>query len=251
MQIRRQIGVLQAQGELVFTGAVDAVGQAAGLGAGAPVAAALADEGAHGALAGIAHAQRAVDEHLDLRAATAAHVGDVLAGKFTGQHHPLHAQAFRPACTAGGEQAHLGAGMDGQVRRYRLCQRQHAPILHQHCVHAHLGGLPQYLGGLGQLPVSQQSVQRQEYPHAPQMAVGHRVGELLVGEIFGVAAGVEGPKAHVHRVRPGLHRRLKGGAGAGRGEQLHHLLLLLRCWALNSWRFRSLASFLAAVASSR
>ena len=141
--------------------------------------------------------------------------------------------------------------MDGQVRRYRLCQRQHAPILHQHRVHAHLGGLPQYLGGLGQLPVGQQSVQRQEHPHAPQMAVGHRVGELLVGEIFGVAAGVEGPKAHVHRVRPGLHRRLKGGAGAGRGEQLHHLLLLLRCWALNSWRFRSLASFLAAVASSR
>ena len=207
----------------------------------------------HGPLtpSGIAHAQRPVDEYLDLRAAIAAHVGDVLAGKLTGQHHPLHAKAFRPACAAGGEQAHLGAGVDGQVGRYRLRQCQHAPILHQHRVHPHPGGLPQHLGGLRQLAVGQQGVQRQEHPHAPQVAVGHRVSELLVGKIFGVAAGVEGTEAHIHRVRAGLHRRLKGGAGAGRGEQLHHLLLLLRCWALNSWRFRSLASFLAAVASSR
>ena len=50
------------------------------------------------------------------------------------------------------------------------------------------------------------------------MAVGHRIGEFLVGEIFGVAAGIEGAEAHVYRVRAGLYRRLQGRAGAGGGE---------------------------------
>ena len=73
-QLRNMIGqahVLQAQGITVIL-SFQRVGQAAGLGAGAPVAAAPADHGAHGALAGVAHAQGPMAEHLHLRPAATA-----------------------------------------------------------------------------------------------------------------------------------------------------------------------------------
>ena len=135
-QVAGEIGVLQAQRVAAPAGAVHPVGQAAGLGAGAPVAAALADEGAHGALAGVAHAQGAVDEHFHLRAAAGADPGDVLPAQLPGQHHPLQTQFPGPAGAAQGEKAHLGAGVERQVRHDGPGQGQQAPVLHQHGVHA-------------------------------------------------------------------------------------------------------------------
>ena len=66
----------------------------------------------------------------------------LIAGQLAGQHHPLHAKALRPARAAGGEQAHLRAGVKRQVRHDLLCQGQQAPVLHQHGVHPETAGRP-------------------------------------------------------------------------------------------------------------
>ena len=246
-----QIGVFQAQRMIAPAGAVHAVGQAAGLGAAPPVAAALADEGAHGALAGVAHAQRPVDEGLHLGVAAPADFTDFLAGQLPGQHHPADAERGRHPCAAQRVEAHLGAGVKGHIGGNFTGQVPHAPVLYQHGVHAHGAGLSQGLRRLGQLPVGDQGVQREIHLHAPQVAVGHGIGKFLIGKVPGALAGVEGAEAHIHRVRPGLHRRLQGLPGPGGCQKLGHYRLPCCCCSLKIWRFNSLTSFLAALASSR
>ena len=127
-----------------------AVVQAAGLGAHPPVAAAAADDGGEEALAGVAHTQRPVAEHLDLRAAAGADLPYLVPVQLPGQHHALHAQRRGRIGAAQREQAHLRAGVKRQVRHDLLCQGQQAPVLHQHRVHAHGAGLPQRRGRPGQ-----------------------------------------------------------------------------------------------------
>ena len=205
-------------------GAVHAVGQAAGLGAGAPVAAALAYHGTHLTLSGVAHAQRAVAEYLDLGGAPGADLPHLVPGKLTGQHHPLHAQRGGLVGAAQGEQAHLRAGVEGHVRHDLPRQRQQAPVLHQYGVHAHGAGLAQRLRRLYQFPVGQQGVQRQKDPHAPQMAIRHRRRKFPVGKVPGAAPRVERAEAHIHRVRAGLDGGDERVEAAGGGEKLHHPL---------------------------
>ena len=250
-QIGGQVGVLQAQGIRAPAGAVHAVGQTAGLGAGAPVAAALSQHGAHLALAGVAHTQRPVAEHLDLRAAAGADLPYLVPVQLPGQHHALHAQRRGRIGTAQREQAHLRAGVKRQVRHDLLCQGQQAPVLHQHRVHAHGAGLSQRCGRPGQLPVGQQGVQGQKDPHAPQMAIPHRRREFLVGKVFRAPPRVERTEAHIHRVRAVLHRGGQCLISPRGGQKLHHHRRLFWFWAFCSFRRSSAASFLARLASSR
>ena len=249
LHIVRQVGVLQAQGMASGGLFVDAVGQAAGLGAGSPVAAASADHGAHFALTRVAHAQGPVPEHLDFRGTAPGYGVDVPAAQLPGQHHPLQAQLRRPARPAQGVQAHLSAGVEGNIGRNFPGQPPDAPVLDENGVHPHVRGFFQGLGGGRQLPVRHQGVQGQIHLHPPQMAVGHGLPELLVREIPGAAPGVEPAEAHVHGVCPVLHGGHHGLPAPGGAQQLHHWPR--PCWALNSWRFSSEASFLAWVASSR
>ena len=134
--------VLQTEGVGVFGGAVEAVGQAAGLGAGAPVAAASANEGAHFALAGVAHAESTMAEDLDLGGTGLADGGGVLPGTFPGEDHPLAAIPIDLVGTAGGKDAHLSAGVKGEVRQGLPQQGKQAPVLHQHGVHPETAGRP-------------------------------------------------------------------------------------------------------------
>ena len=215
--------VFETQGIALARRLVDAVGQAAGLGAAAPVAGAAAQHGAHGALAGIAHAKGAVGEDLHLRRAGAYDGLRVLPGALPGQHHPLAAVGGHLAAAAGGKEAHLGAGVEGQVRQHLAQQVKKAPVLHQHGIHAQAAGLPGRLGGTGQLPVTYEGVEGQKHPYAPLVAVCQGLGKLLVGKILGAAAGVEFPPPKVH----GAGARLDGGAqgfrGPGGGQKLGHL----------------------------
>ena len=235
----------------VPAGAVHAVGQTAGLGAGTPVAAALSQHGAHLALAGVAHTQRPVAEHLDLRAAAGADLPYLVPVQLPGQHHALHAQRRGRIGAAQREQAHLRAGVQRQGRHDLLCQGQQAPVLHQHRVHAHGAGLLQRRGRPGQLPVGQQGVQGQEHPHAPQMAIPHRRREFLVGKVFRAPPRVERTEAHIHRVRAILHRGGQCLISPRGGQKLHHHRRLFWFWAFCSFRRSSAASFLARLASSR
>ena len=229
-------------------GPVDPVGQAAGLGAGAAVAAALAHHGTHLALTGVAHAQCAVGKNLDLGGTAGADLAYLIAGQLAGQHHPLQSQRGGLVGSAQGEQAHLGAGVERYVRHDLTGQGQQTPVLHQYGVHAHITGLAQRLCRLFQLAVRQQGVQRQKDPHASQMAVRHCRSEFLIGEVFGTAPRVKGAEAHIYRVRAGLDGGNEGVEAAGGGEELHHPLRF--CWDC-SLRRSSAASFLARLASSR
>ena len=166
-EVRGEIGVLQTQGMPAPAGAVDPVGQAAGLGAGTPVAAALTHHGAHLALSGVAHTERAVDEDLDLGGTAGADLPHLVPVQLPGQHHPLHAQCGGFVGAAQREQAHLGAGVEGYVRHDFPRQRQKSPVLHQYGVYAHGAGFFQRVRRLYQLPVGQQGVQRQKDPYTP------------------------------------------------------------------------------------
>ena len=248
----RQAGILQAQRMLPPAGgAACAVGQPAGLGTAPSVAAALPHHGAQGALTGVAHAKGAVDEDLDLSGAAPDDGADVLPGELPGQHHPLHAQLGGLPGASQGKEGHLGAGVDGQIRRDLPGQGKNAPVLDQDGVDAHFGGPAQGRGGLGKLPVRDQGVQREIYLYPPQVAVVHRLLKLPVGKILCVFAGIEVAKAHIDGVRAGLHGGHQGVPRPGGCKKLRHPRRLFCCCSLKSWRLSSETSFLAAAASSR
>ena len=105
-QIGNQAVVFQTQGVFFLPVGV-AVALAAGLGAAAPVAGAAADHGGHVALAGIAHAQRAMDEDFNFNGRVGADVADFLPAQLPAENDPLD--------THGGAQQHAGQRMDGHL----------------------------------------------------------------------------------------------------------------------------------------
>ena len=217
----RQGHVLQGEGILVGP-AAPAVFQPAGLGAHAPVAAAAPNDRGEKALAGVAHAQSAVAEHLNFDGGVLADVGDLIPGQLTGEHHPAHPQVCARLDPVQGVDGHLGGGMDGQVGDGLADHPGDPQVLHQHCVYPDAAGVGGYLGRAGQLPVGEQGVQGQKDPAPPQMAVRNRRRSLLLGKILCVAAGVEISVSQINGVRP----ILDGGGDrlhrAGGSEQLQH-----------------------------
>ena len=173
-----------------------------------------------------------MDKHLDLCGTVPGDGRDVPAAQLPGQYHPLQTQLRRAAGAAQGVQAHLGAGVEGNIGRNFPGQPPHAPILNEDSVHAHVRGFLQSLGGGGQLPVRHQGVQGQIDLHAPQVAIGHGGTEFLIGEVPGAAPGVEPAEAHIHRVGPILHGGYHGLPASGGAQQFGHWPR--PCWALNS-----------------
>ena len=114
LQMTGQRHILQGQQRAVRLVA-PAVAQAAGLGAQAAVAAPAADDGGEKALAGVAHALRAVNKGLDLNGGVGADVGDLVGGQLPRQHRPGAAQVGALAHAVEVHHAHLSAGMDGHV----------------------------------------------------------------------------------------------------------------------------------------
>ena len=200
----REVRVLQAQ-RMAVRPAGKAVGQAAGLGAGATVAAAPPNDGGHLALAAVAHAQRAVDERFDLDGAFLADFGDLPARKLAREHRARHAEPCRFLNARERVQAHLRRGVQRHVGNNFLQRRQNAPILHQDRVHAALRRGARLRGKRGELAVGDERVERQIDLRAPQMAIKDRRAEFLIGEVPRAAARVERAKAHIHGVRTALH----------------------------------------------
>ena len=200
----REVRVLQAQ-RMAVRPAGKAVGQTAGLGAGAAVAAAPPDDGRHLALAAVAHAQRAVDERFDLDGAFLADFGDLPARKLAREHRARHAEPCRFLNARERVQAHLRRGVQRHVGNNFLQRRQNAPILHQDRVHAALRRGARLRGKRGELAVGDERVERQIDLHAPQMAIRNRRAEFLVREVPRAAARIERAKAHIHGVCAALY----------------------------------------------
>ena len=200
----REVRVLQAQ-RMAVRPAGKAVGQTAGLGARAAVAAAPPDDGGHLTLAAVTHAQRAVDKSFDLNGAFLADFGDLPARKLAREHRARHAEPCRFLNARERVQAHLRRGVQRHVGNDFLQRRQNAPILHQDRVHAALRRGARLRGKRGELAVGDERVERQIDLHAPQMAIRNRRAEFFVREVPRAAARVERAKAHIHGVCAALH----------------------------------------------
>ena len=155
LEVLHQAVVLEAQGIAALFKAAEAVGHAAGLGALAAVAAAPADDRGEIALPRVAHAQRAVDEDLNLHGAVAADKGNFLPGKLPGQHHAGNAHLGGLQDALQRVDAHLGGGVDGDVGGDGLTKRNKPQVLDDEGVHPQLGGAADALGGLEHLPVGE------------------------------------------------------------------------------------------------
>ena len=121
--------------------------------------------------------------------------------------------------------AHLGAGMDGQIRQ-RLPDGPHqAQILHDDAIRPAAGGQPGGGHGRLHLPVSHQGVQGHIDLAAPDAAVAHGLFKIFLTEVLGAPAGIEVPQAHIYGVRPVLHggnHRLRRPGGR---KQFQHCLI--------------------------
>ena len=156
-QIGGQAVVLQAQGVLVLKPPI-AIGQATRLRALPPVAGPAANDARHIALAGIAHTQCPVDEHLNFHRAVPADSGNLLLGQLPGQDHPGNPQRRRlehPIQTVNG---HLGGGVNGDMGRNLAAQGQNPQILDNVCVHLGPGSGPNEFRRLRTLPVRNQGI---------------------------------------------------------------------------------------------
>ena len=222
LQVVCQAVVAQAQRILVHA-AAHAVLHAARLRAGAAVAAAAADERAHIALAGIAEAQRPVHEHLGFDARMLRDEADLLERELAREHGAGDAHLGRGLDPGEIVDAHLRAGVQRNVRQSGAQDARETQILHKDRVRPGVRRLLRERGGSVHLAVAHEGVERDVDLAAADVAVAHGLGKRLLCEIIGAPARVEPvAKAHIHRVRPVLHRRNDGIEVARRRQQFQH-----------------------------
>ena len=207
--------VLQGEGVIVHT-AAQTVLHTAGLGAHAPVAAAPAYEAGHVALAAVAEAQGPVDKYLRLDGGVGGDELNLLQAQLSCQDRPCKPHFRRRFHTRQIMQAHLRAGMNGNIRQGLSDGFDQAQILHNKPVRPQGGSKPGRGHGAFHLPVAYEGVQRHIHPAAPDAAVTQGLFEFFVCKIFRAPAGVEIPHAHINGVRPVLDGGNHGFGGAGR-----------------------------------
>ena len=213
--------VLQGEGVAGLLVPRPAEGQTAGLGAQAPVAAAAPQDGGQEALAAVAHAQGPVDKGLQLHGRGLAQGLDGGLGQLPGEDHPGHAQVSAGLHAVQVVDGHLGGGVDVHIGDGLPEKSGHAQVLDQDGVDADLRGKGGGLRRQGQFSVGQEGVQGQVDLGPPLMAVGNGLAQLLLGEVLGVAPGVEGAVAQIDGIRPGLDRCGQRLGGTGRCEKFH------------------------------
>jgi len=201
VQLPDEAVVAQAQGVARVLEPAVPVGQAAGLRALAAVAAPPADHGGQIALPRIAHAERAVHEHLELHGAAAGDARDLLARQLPRQHDAAEAQLRRLLHALERVDAHLRRGVEHRVGRQLAHELRHAEILHDERVHAQQGRRTHDLGRARHLPVGDKRVERQMHLDPADMAIDHSLLQLVRRKIMRAHARVEGVIAQINRIR--------------------------------------------------
>ena len=215
VDILQQAVVLQAQGIFHLIAAV-AVVHSAGLRAAAPVSAPPPDDAGEVALAGVAHAQSAMDKDLNLHGAHGADLGNLRAAQFSCQDHAGHAHIRRLQHAGDGMDAHLRGGMDCHLRSTPPAQPCQAEVLNNKGVHPGFGSRINHGNRRVHLPVKHQGVQRQMHLHAADMTHANNVGELFYLKITRPHSGVKTVCSQIDRVGTVLHGSTKRIHGTGR-----------------------------------
>ena len=194
-----------------MVGAASAVGgeaQAAGLGAEATVAAAASHGGAEVTLAGDAHAQRAVDEHLEFEAGVPCRFPDgedFLIGQFPGQDRAGEPKARECPEPFRSHDRHLGGGMEFHAGGSGTDEGGNARVLDDECVDSKFACVFDEVHRQREFLVGDQRVQGQVHFDAPYMAVFDCLRQLLLREVFGVPSGIEVAGAQIDGVGTTFH----------------------------------------------
>ena len=224
-QMRDVVHILQAQvaGPAGLAGFQPRRGikrQAAGARAGAAVAAAPAQKGAHHALAGYTHTEGAVDKDFYLNRTCLTDGADFLQRELTRQNHAVIAQRRQFLRALRRVDAHLGRAVQLQGRRNRLDQLRRCQIVRNHGVRPGLGHSAHRVRQAGKLLIIDQRVQRHVHPHPAGMAEGHGLAQLLRGKVARGAAGVEAGQPQINSISAAENSGAKHFAVTRRGQNL-------------------------------
>ena len=143
---------------------------AAGLGAGAPVAAPFARHGGIKTAPGKAHAERAVAEEFKLHGAAFVHAADLLKRDLPCEHragYPQLLAVFEPAERV---YAHLGGGVYVKLGQLLADERGKARVLNYYRVGVQARKLAREAEGVLKLPVEEQGVESDMRFYVPQAA---------------------------------------------------------------------------------
>ena len=221
--LRREEVVAPAQLDFVAVGD-EFVGHPAGLRALAAIGAASAERLAGEALAGVSHAERAVDENLDrqwgmgngewgiggrdgsgarLRNSQFAihNFSDLLDGTLPRQHHEVAAQLAGEGHARRAGDGHLRAGVDGEVRREPADEPGDAHVLHDGGVHPGGDDAAEISFGVGQLVGEDKGVESDVAFHAAPVEKLHEPGQVGFREVVRAHPSVEAVETEVDRVR--------------------------------------------------
>ena len=240
-----------ARGKQIAARLPEPVGQAAGLGAHAPVAAAAAHQAGKQALAGAGNAQRSMAEGLQFHAQTRA-LFDFRKGHFPRQHGAIKAvgaQVFHALPVVHG---HLRAGMQRKARRQTTHTGGYAQILHNHGIRPRGGDFGNLLFQRRHLVFAHQRVERHMRAHAAGMTIGDRLLQAAFVEVVRAPTGVEQARAKVNRVRAVLNRGDERFHAPGGSKQFAHLRAASSCFcvSINSRRRRLISSCALSISSA-
>ena len=197
------------------------VRHAAALRALAPVGAAVLQSLAGQALAAPAHAERAVDEALQLQICARGHGPDLVDGKLARQHHPRDSERLRHRRGLGGRDGHLGGRMQGELGADLAREPGDAEVLDDDRVRARPRDRRQRLFRHGQLPIEHQRVEGDEALHALRAQEIEDPRQLGGREVVRARARVEAaPQPEIDRIGAGSYRRLEALLVASGREQL-------------------------------
>ena len=194
---------------------------AAGVGAGAAVAGAVAQQGGIEAQAGIRIAQGAVQEGLDLGGGLLGDAADFVEGEFAREGDAPEAQPRGGADAFEVVEGHLRGGVQAQGGEMPPRQPRHAEILHDDRVDAAVGAQAEGADEIGQFGVADQRVEGDvdAARTRQRMGIDRDFLEFAGREVDGLGAGGEARQAGVDGVGAEGERGIGGSAFPRGGEQ--------------------------------
>ncbi len=177
----------------IFVAAVadELVGEPAGLGALAAVGAPAAERLAREALAGVGHAERSVDEDLELERCLRPDRRDLGHRQLPRDHDPLDPERLGEADRLRARERHLRRGVQGERRADLPHERRRPDILQEHGIDAGLGDGRHRVGEGVELVGEDERVERGIALEAPEVERPHQLRERLDGKVRRAGPRVE------------------------------------------------------------
>ena len=201
----------------------EVVGHATGLGALAAIRRATAPRLAGETLAGPRHAQRAVDEHLELDVGALAEQRDLVDREFARHDHARGPERARELGALGARDRHLRAGVHFERGTSRACDARHSRVLHDERIDSGLRGEAHDALDQLELRLEHERVEREVGTRSGAVDARHGLRQALRSEVPGARPGIEAlgePEVDAVGSRP--QRRGKGRVIPRRREHLRH-----------------------------